>query len=77
MAGRAITLYLDEDTITEAKSEAAREGISLSEYARRRLASGRRTWPESLLDLLGSLKQVPLEAPTELSWEMDSGRGLL
>jgi len=74
VAGKPVTLYLDLDVIDSAKSEAAREGISLSAYANRRLATGRRAWSADLLELLGSLGNEPLEAPEELPWETDSDR---
>jgi len=69
-----VTLYLEHDVIDEARFEAAREGISFSAYANRRLATGLRPWPASLLGLLGSVKDEPLEAPEELPWEADSPR---
>jgi len=75
--GRPVTLYLDHDVIDEARAEAAREGISLSAYANRRLATGRRPWPTSLPGLLGSLTDEPLEAPKELPWDADADREFL
>jgi len=77
MAGRPVTLYLNEDVIATAKAEAAREGISLSAYANRRLGPGRQAWPASLLGLLGTLADEPLDLPEELPWLADSGREFL
>ena len=76
MAGRAITLYLDEAVITAARSEAGREGLSLSAYANRALAERLKPWPTGLADLLGSLADEPLEAPEELAWEADSPQAI-
>ena len=77
MAGRPVTLYLDDVVIDEAKTEAAREGISLSAYANRRLATGRRSWPVNVLSLLGALGEEPLEEPEELPWDADVERSRL
>ena len=74
MTGRPVTLYLDEAVIDAAKAEAAREGVSLSAYANRRLATRRQPWPDTVLRLFGSLKDKPFEAPEELPWSADSGR---
>ncbi|MDR0592956.1 MAG: hypothetical protein LBG60_06815 [Bifidobacteriaceae bacterium] len=74
MAGKAVTLYLDEGVIEAARSAAGREGLSLSAYTNRRLVEGLKPWPSGLADLLGSLADEPLEAPPELDWETDSPR---
>ncbi|MDR2379860.1 MAG: hypothetical protein LBE08_01565 [Bifidobacteriaceae bacterium] len=74
MAGRAVTLYLDQTVIDAAKAAATRQGLSLSAYANLRLAPGRRPWPAPVVNLLGSLASEPLEAPEELPWAADSAR---
>jgi hypothetical protein len=54
-----------EAVIDAAKVAATREGLSLSAFANQRLTLKRRLWPTPLLDLLGSLRDEPLEAPNE------------
>ncbi|MDR0627753.1 MAG: hypothetical protein LBG11_10975 [Bifidobacteriaceae bacterium] len=74
MAGKAVTLYLDERVLDGAKAGAAQRGLSLSAYVNQRLALERRPWPDDVLGLLGSLKDEPLEVPEELPWDADSNR---
>jgi hypothetical protein len=78
MAGKAVTLYLDQTVLAAAKAAATRESLSLSAYVNQRLAPGRRPWPPAVVGLLGSLGGEPpeaLEAPEELPWAADSARG--
>lgn len=71
-----LTIYLDEESHRLVEEAAAREGSSLSRWARIRLvaAATPRGWPEGFFALFGSVRDESFEAPAELDWNDDAAR---
>lgn len=73
-----ISLYIDRDLYKEVKSAAEKKDMSLSSFVSEVLKEHLvDEWPEGYFDLIGSLKDDPLELPEDLSWELDSPREVL
>ena len=72
------SVYLDEDTFLRVRCAAEREHISLSQWARQRLAEGlETTWPAGTIDLLGSLSDADIDRPPQGSFADDLPREAL
>ena len=70
-----VSLYIDPKLYMELKSKAKEKGTSLSSFVSEALKEKLDdSWPEGYFDLLGSLKDDPLEIPGELPWESDVRR---
>lgn len=72
-----LTIYLDEETRKKAGRAAKLEGLSLSRWARNKLAAasdeGKR-WPNGFFDLAGSIRDESFTAPGKLQSMDDSQR---
>ena len=71
-----LSLYLDECEMNDLRDFAAREGVSLSRYARGVLNKSKITnsWSSSFLSTFGAIGDDSFCAPKEIPWELDSKR---
>lgn len=71
-----LSLYLDDTEMTSLRNCAAREGVSLSRYARNVLSkdASANSWSSSFLSTFGAIADESFEVPAELDWNMDAKR---
>jgi hypothetical protein len=72
-----LTIYLDEETRCKAGRAAKREGLSLSRWARNKLAAASeegKQWPAGFFELAGSIGDESFDAPAELRSKEDLRR---
>ena len=73
-----ITIYVDERTRRRIARAAKAAKVSVSTWVREKLAKAvRDDWPPGYFDLLGSLRDAPLEPPPELDFRDDARRARL
>lgn len=71
-----LSLYLDDAAMAGLREDAAREGMSLSRFARMKICGHRAAcWPESFWSTYGALTDETFVLPEKLDFAMDSPRG--
>ena len=71
-----LSLYLDDAAMESLREDAAREGVSLSRFARMKICEQRATrWPESFWDTYGALTDETFVLPEKLDFATDAPRG--
>jgi hypothetical protein len=77
MMGKAVSLYLDDETYAIAQARAKEAELSLSRYVSDVLkTAAQRAWSKGLVDALGSIADVTFVEPGELSYADDAAREL-
>ena len=71
-----LSLYLNEKEMRDLRTQATREGVSLSHYARNVLNKNNETnsWSKSFLCTFGAIEDESFTVPNEIPWELDSKR---
>lgn len=71
-----LSLYLDDETMDRLREDAAREGVSLSRFARMKICEQKSAhWPESFWGTYGALNDETFVLPEKLDFAMDAPRG--
>lgn len=72
-----LSLYLDDATMSLLRTNALKEGISLSRYAKKRIEQDAfSAWPSSFWDTYGALEDNSFTVSEELDPRLDAPRAL-
>ena len=70
-----LTIYLYKETYKKIKTAAKRAGSSVSNWVKEKLNKAIQDgWPEGYFDILGSLAEVRMNRPRDLSFDDDVPR---
>ena len=71
-----LSLYLDETEMSNLRTSAASEGVSLSKYARNILnkSSETNSWSSSFLGTFGAIDDESFKVPEDIDWSLDAKR---